>query len=154
MIHYQVRCAAHHPFDGWFASAASFDAQAAAGHVTCPVCGDTRIERALMAPAIGRVVAEPAPPPAPPPPHAAAPPTVPAQGMPDAVRAVFQRLRHEVETRCENVGPDFADEARRIHTGQAPARGIFGETTPDQAEALADEGIEVSRIPWLPRSDS
>ncbi len=77
-----------------------------------------------------------------------------ASGLPDHVRAALQRLRGEVERRCDYVGPDFAREARRIHDGESPARGIYGEATEAQAEALAEDGIAVSQIPWLPRFDA
>lgn len=73
--------------------------------------------------------------------------------MPDELRAKLQRLRSEIEQNCDDVGAGFADEARRIHSGDAKARGIYGETTPAEAEALAEDGIEVARIPWVPRSD-
>jgi hypothetical protein len=163
MIHYQLRCAADHQFDSWFRDSAAFDAQAKAGLVECPMCGGTQVERALMAPAVPRkgnaprkvIVPEPQPEVAP-----AAPAegqqttTVAAPAMPAEVRAMLQKLRTEVEKHCDYVGPNFADEARRIHRGESDRRGIYGETTPDQAEALADEGIEVARVPWLPRSDS
>jgi hypothetical protein len=156
MIHYQLRCSADHAFDGWFRDSAAFDEQAQRGLVTCPACGGTEVMRALMAPALGRrraapiqVTSDGAPDPAP------AQPT-PAVGgaMPDQVRAALQRLRAEVEKRCDNVGDGFAEEARRIHNGESPARGIYGDATPEEAERLADEGIEVAQIPWLPRSDS
>jgi hypothetical protein len=73
--------------------------------------------------------------------------------MPAHVRAMLQRMRAEVEKHCDYVGPQFADEARKIHRGESDKRGIYGETTPEQVEALAEEGIEVSRIPWVPRAD-
>ena len=73
--------------------------------------------------------------------------------MPDELRAKLQRLRSEIERNCDDVGADFADEARRIHSGDAKARGIYGETKPAEAQALAEDGIEVARIPWVPRSD-
>jgi len=73
--------------------------------------------------------------------------------MPDELRAKLQRLRSEIERNCDDVGADFADEARRIHSGDAKARGIYGETTPAEAQALGEDGIEVARIPWVPRSD-
>jgi hypothetical protein len=73
--------------------------------------------------------------------------------MPDAMRAALQRLRAEVEKRCDYVGSDFAEEARRMHRGESERAGIYGEATPDQAEALAEEGVQVARIPWLPRAD-
>ena len=73
--------------------------------------------------------------------------------LPDQVRALLQRMRAEVETSCEHVGDRFAEEARAIHNGETEARGIYGEATPEQAEALADDGIEITRIPWVPRAD-
>ena len=171
MIHYQLRCSADHGFDGWFRDSAAFDAQAERGLVACPACGDTRVNRALMAPRIGKssrtvldartgstVPADTKPDAAEHDSSAPVPPSAPAvkEGavLPDKVRAVLQRLRAEVESKCDYVGPDFAAEARRIHRGEAGPRGIYGESTPEQAESLADEGIEVARIPWLPRADS
>ena len=73
--------------------------------------------------------------------------------LPDQMRAMLQRMRAEVEKNCDYVGPAFADEARKIHRGESEQRSIYGETTPDQAEALSDEGIEFARIPWVPRAD-
>jgi hypothetical protein len=158
MIHYQLRCSADHAFDGWFKDSAAFEKQAELALVTCPECGDSRVNRALMAPSIGRKRAtvdqtgEPETPPAPAPEPA---PPVPekAVAMPDQLRAVLQRIRAEVERTADYVGPTFADEARRIHRGETEQRNIYGESTPEQAEALADEGIEVARIPWVPRAD-
>ena len=154
MIHYQLQCAKGHGFDGWFRDSAAFDAQAARGLVECPSCGETSVSRALMTPAVpkkSRALA--APPPPPPPPPSEQPLAVAGERLPDHVRAMLQRVRAEVEKNCDYVGDKFADEARRIHRGESDARGIYGETTPDQAEALADEGIEVNRIPWVPRAD-
>lgn len=155
MIHYQLVCTNGHSFDGWFRDSAGFERQAASGLVACPDCATTSVSRALMAPAIrkstavvdqtGRADPVVAPVPV---------PQVAGIGLPDQVRAVLQRLRAEVERTCEHVGDRFAEEARAIHNGTAAARGIYGESTPEQAEALAEEGIEVTRIPWLPRADS
>lgn len=85
-------------------------------------------------------------------PTAAEPATPPAR-MPAQVFAMLQRMRAEVEKNCDYVGPEFAEEARRMHRGESDKRGIYGETTKDQAEALADEGIEIASIPWVPRAD-
>jgi hypothetical protein len=163
MIHYQLRCSQQHEFDGWFPSSAAFDRQAGAGLVECPHCGDVKVARALMAPAVAtrdsastpaRVAApEPAEPP--PPPAAPAPDqAVAASGpMPAHLRAMLQRMRAEVEKHCDYVGPAFADEARKMHRGESDKRGIYGETTPSEAESLAEEGIEVARMPWVPRAE-
>ena len=161
MIHYQLQCADGHGFDGWFKDSASFEQQAKRGLLECPVCGDAKVERALMSPALPRkgnarraVVVAPDPQPAAAPAASPAPaPAVVAGRVPDHVRAMLQRLRAEVEKNCDYVGDGFADEARRIHRGDSDRRGIYGEASPTEAEALADEGIEVARIPWVPRAD-
>lgn len=166
MIHYQLHCAAGHDFDGWFKDIAAFDKQAKRGLLECPVCGGTEVTRALMAPAVPRKahalpapasVPVPAPvpsPEAPPPGTGPASPPALAGHLPDHMRAMLQRLRSEVEKNCDYVGGEFAEEARRMQRGESSHRGIYGETSPDEAEALSEEGIEVSRIPWLPRADS
>jgi hypothetical protein len=67
--------------------------------------------------------------------------------------AVLQRIRAEVEKNCDYVGPDFADQARAMHRGEIEQKGIYGETSEEQAESLAEEGISVAKIPWVPRAD-
>jgi hypothetical protein len=157
MIHYELQCADDHRFDGWFRDSAAFESQQSRGLLECPSCGGTSVMRALMAPAVPRKrrgvipaapqqVAVPAP--------AAAPPAAVAARLPDEVRAMLQRMRSEVEKHCDYVGDAFADEARKIHLGESDPRGIYGEATPEQAEALQEDGIEVARIPWLPRADA
>lgn len=167
MIHYQLRCtstAEEHAFDGWYKDSAAFDTLVKAGLVECPVCGGTSVARALMAPAIpkkgrpARNAEAPAPAPAQAPAAEAAPAPMPAAPatagpMPAQVRAMLQRLRAEVERNCDYVGGDFAEEARRMHRGESDRRGIFGEASDADAEALRDEGIEVARIPWVPPAD-
>ncbi|MCF3947913.1 DUF1178 family protein [Acidiphilium sp. AL] len=160
MIHYQLRCASGHEFDGWFKTSASFDRQAARGMLECPRCGMNEVSRALMAPRIGGKSHEPIAPAA----QKAAElepaateqksGTAVAGRMPDELRAMLARLRTEVEARCDYVGGDFATEARRIHDGSAPKRGIYGEASEADAESLAEDGIDVARIPWVPRADS
>ena len=167
MIHYALQCREGHGFDGWFRDSAAFEAQAAGGLIACPNCADTKVTRALMAPAVTSGREKPAAPPAAPSPaapsSAAASPGPVASGkeqpaavagpMPDHVRAMLQRLRAEVERHCDYVGEQFAEEARRMHRGESERRGIYGEATPDQVEALAEDGIETARIPWVPRAD-
>lgn len=165
MIHYQLRCSQDHEFDGWFRDSAAFEHQAARGLVECPACGDVKVDRALMAPALAKRGPDRPPAPAAPPvppeaeARAAAPGTEPpaaaavAGRLPDHVRAALQRLRGEIERNCDYVGPRFAEEARRIHEGASEPRGIYGETTPEQAEALAEDGIGFARVPWVPRAD-
>ncbi len=136
MILFALRCAADHEFEGWFRDGAMFDKQSAGGKITCPQCGNNDVTKAPMAPRVTRSrKAEAAPSPA-------------------QLRTALQELRRHVETNCDYVGERFAEEARRIHYGESDPRGIYGETSAEDAAGLADEGIEVSRIPWLPRSDA
>jgi hypothetical protein len=69
-------------------------------------------------------------------------------------RAVLEEMRRHIESNCDYVGKDFAEEARKIHYGETDPRGIYGETSDTEAKALEDEGIEVARVPWLPRENS
>ena len=165
MIRYELRCDQAHEFDGWFKDSAAFDKLAGAGFVECPHCGPTKVAKRLMAPAIpkkGRPArntkAEAPPAPVPEAPAApASPPALPAAAlaaMPAELRSMLRHMRTEIEKNCDYVGADFAEEARKIHHGEAEARGIFGEASEDEAEALREEGIEVARIPWVPPSDA
>lgn len=160
MIHYQLQCGRSHSFDGWFNDSASFEKQAKRGLIECPECGGTDVERALMTPAVATRRALPRPEPAESKPaQEAAPAPAPAADAPAAppipakMMAVLQKLRAEVEKNCDYVGPDFADQARAMHRGEIENRGIYGETSDQEAESLIEEGIGVGRIPWVPRAD-
>ncbi len=144
MIHYQLRCAHGHEFEGWFKDSATFDAQAGRGLLSCPRCGSPDVARGLMAPAVRTRAAA----------KAAATPEMPAAALPDEIRAVLQRVRAEVERTCEDMGDRFADEAIRMSRGEAERRGIYGNASDQDREALADEGVEVMRIPWLKPAES
>jgi|APCry1669189000_1035189.scaffolds.fasta_scaffold73118_2 hypothetical protein len=162
MIHYDLRCSAGHEFDGWFKDSAGFEAQAKAGFVECPVCGGTEVAKRLMAPAIpkkGRTRVKEVPPPPAPPPAVVPPGPLPGHGqaaagpVPAQVVALLQRMRAEVEKNCDYVGPGFAEEARKMHRGESDRRGIYGEASDADTEALQEEGIEIARLPWVPRAD-
>ncbi len=145
MIHYQLRCAEGHEFEGWFRDSVAFDEQSGRGLLSCPQCGGTEVRRGLMAPLVGanRDAAK-----------LVAPQTLPPAAVPDQLRAALQRMRAEIERRCDDVGDGFAEAARRLHHGEEPPRGIYGQASEVEREALADEGIEVMCIPWLPRAES
>jgi hypothetical protein len=158
MIHYQLRCGQSHEFDGWFNDSASFEKQAKRGLVECPECGGTDVERALMTPAVPskRVSLKRESLPVPAAESVAAPIVAQektAVQMPAKMLAVLQRMRAEIEKHCDYVGPDFADQARAMHRGEVEPKAIYGETSDEQAESLAEEGIEVAKIPWVPRAD-
>ena len=136
MILFTLRCAAGHEFEGWFRDGDRFEAQQKAGEIACPHCGDAQVDKALMAPNIGRS-------------RDKTPPISPAQ-----MRAALVELRRQVETNCAYVGERFAEEARKIHYGEVDPRGIYGEASPDESRELAEEGISVGRIPWISPTDA
>lgn len=149
MIVFDLRCGGDHEFEAWFASSEAFDRQAKAKKVACPVCGDTKVVKALMAPAVAGTRKKG---------EAAAP--KPAKGK--AVMAeqmgqymtALRALRSEVEKNCDYVGERFPEEARKMHYGEADKRNIYGEASVDEARALADEGVAVQAIPWAPDHDA
>jgi hypothetical protein len=136
MILFTLRCAHGHEFEGWFRDGDGFEAQQKAGEIGCPVCGDTSVEKAVMAPRLGRS-------------REAMPALSPAQ-----FRAALVQLRKQIETNCDYVGNRFAEEARRIHYGEIDPHGIYGEASEDESRDLADEGISFGRIPWVAPTDS
>lgn len=160
MILYRLRCAKGHEFDSWFKDGKTYERQEKRSLIGCPSCGNAKITRAPMAPRIGKggqgraerdeapveALAQTAP--APDPQMAAL-----ARAMPKEMRETLLKLREQVEKNLEPVGEKFAEEARKIHYGESDKRGIYGQTTDEEAEALADEGIEFGRLPWIPRGN-
>lgn len=142
-----LRCSHGHGFEGWFASNEAFETQLAAGLVECPVCADTRIVKLLSAPRLNlgnaKAPAEAAA-------ASALPSSAPAKAQAPAEQspeARWMRAVREVLAKTEDVGDRFADEARRMHYGEAEERGIRGQATREQAEALLEEGIPVMALP-------
>lgn len=138
-----LRCDHGHGFEGWFGSEDDFSSQLERGLVECPLCGSREIGRLPSAPRLNLSGArEPAP--RTPQPVSAATPAPAAQAQLQALW--FQAVRH-VMAHTEDVGERFVDEARRIHHGEAPDRGIRGQASPEQAAELREEGIEVLALP-------
>lgn len=152
MIRYALVCDNGHEFESWFGSSGGFDEQSAAGLVICPVCGSASVSKAMMAPSIasGRQVAlveGPAPaeqevaPPA---------PVALTSERELELRDMIRALRQHVESVADNVGDEFASEARRMHYGEIDERPIYGEATREDVRGLLDDGIEVMPLPASP----
>lgn len=159
MILYTLRCAKGHEFESWFKDSKTYERQEKRALIPCPACGSAKVTRALMSPRIGKggktAPAEIEVPAAAAPATPAADPQMAAlaQHMPKEMRETLLKLRQQVEKNCDYVGGDFAEEARKIHYGESDKRGIYGETSDKEAEALAEEGIEFGRVPWIPRGN-
>jgi hypothetical protein len=159
MILYRLRCSKGHEFESWFKDSKTYERQEKKSLVGCAVCGDAKVARAIMAPRIGKKgkaeveAPVPVPAPAPAPSLEQKQMAALARKMPKELRDALLKVRAEVEKNCEHVGDRFADEARKIHYGESDKRGIYGETSDEEAEALAEEGIEFGRLPWIPRGN-
>lgn len=127
MIKYRLICAQEHEFDGWFADMATYESQRDDGLLCCPTCGDTKVSKAIMAPA------------------------VPKKGnqQETKLRHMMQKMASHVEDNFDYVGDDFAEEARKIHYGETPERDIYGETSLADARDLLEEGVPVAPLPGV-----
>jgi hypothetical protein len=134
-----LQCAHAHGFEGWFASSEAFETQRVNRQIECPICGDTAITKLLSAPRINLG-------------HAKAPEPNTARAVTDPATPEARWLRavREVMANTENVGDRFTDEARKMHYGEAEERSIRGQATPEQVEALIDEGIAVMPLALPP----
>ncbi len=143
MIVYNLACDQHHPFEGWFSSPIDFENQRDRGLVECPVCGSKQVERKLHAPRIN---------------VGAAPATkveaVESATQPDGeidhakLAQAISGFVKNVRENTEYVGEKFAEEARAMHYGEKPRKGIRGRADKDTARELRDEGIEFQSLPF------
>ena len=169
MISFNLKCSRGHRFEGWFSSSDDYQHQCDKGLVACPICDDSVISKALMTPNVAAksnakaeqaqaLTPVPAPAPASVPAPTPKPAPTPMQHMPtheqqEAMAEAYRVVRSfqsKVEAECDYVGDKFAEEARKIHYGEVEPRGIYGQSSPDDATALEEEGISIASIPWLP----
>ena len=148
-----LQCQHGHVFEGWFGSEQDFQGQRERGLVQCPMCADDHIEKRLSAPRLNLGARAPAAAPAlgtevtPPHTHSGA---VEAGRLPPDLQAAWLHLARKIVANTEDVGPQFAQEARRMHHGEAQERAIRGQATPDEAVQLIEEGIAVLPLPLPP----
>jgi len=154
MIRYTLNCDQDHTFESWFANSAAYDKQAKRSLIACPVCNSTKVEKAIMAPRLGRNEAadEPAAPTPAPATAPAAPPSPIAMMSPveSELRKNLKELREHIVKNADYVGPRFSEQARKIHYGEVEHRSIYGEATPEEAQELHEEGIAFAPLPVLP----
>jgi hypothetical protein len=157
MIRYALRCERDHTFESWFQSSSAYDSQVKRGLVSCPACGSTKVEKAIMAPRIVSKKGRDSTPALPEPAATSEPAEVIAPGptpllmaQERELRAKLKELRDHIVKNADNVGAQFPTEARKMHYGDIEHRPIYGEASPQEARELVDEGIEVAPLPILP----
>ncbi len=143
MIRYDLICEKGHEFDGWFSNSDAYDKQVKRHLVECVVCGSLRIDKQIMAPGIPSKANRKS--------EAATPMVAgPVDPRAQVMLQMMREFRAHVEKTTENVGTNFAEEARKIHYNETKQRGIIGHATADEARELVEEGIEVHPLPVLP----
>lgn len=137
MIRFSLGCEHSHEFEGWFRNNEDFETQQKRGFVECPVCGSHKVDKALMAPAVstGRKKEKMA---------------LAMNAQQRAAMAQLKALSEKMRENSDYVGDKFAEEARKIHFGEADPRGIYGEATPEEARDLIEDGVEFMPIPVFP----
>jgi len=137
LIRFSLICDNAHEFEGWFRSNDDFDTQNKRGFVDCPHCSSTKVEKALMAPAVSTSRKQ----------------EKIALAMGEQQRQVMAEMKafaERVKADADYVGDRFAEEARKIHFGEADQRGIYGEATPEEARSLVEDGVEFMPLPVVP----
>ena len=138
---FDLVCANDHRFEGWFASGEDFDKQLERGIIACPMCGDTHVVKVPSASYVNTRASDR-------PVKAPAPALTPEQAQYANMRsAMLAQVIDYVVKNTEDVGPAFAEEARKIHYGETPERKIRGTASQDEVSALRDEGIDVVPLP-------
>lgn len=153
MIAFDLQCSGGHKFEGWFGSSSDFDAQQSAGLLACPVCNSGTVHKALSVPNVGRKGNQASLPASdmPIPTEQVSGEVINAPALTPAMREMMHKLaaaQTEMLKKSDWVGREFAETARAIHYGEEADRLIHGETSPDEADALAEEGIKVAPLPF------
>jgi len=137
-----LQCSQGHSFEGWFASQDDYDAQRGRGLVTCPVCNDSEVTKMLSAPRLNLGGSQSDPP------TAVQTESTPVANVgPAQLQAAWMQMVRHVMAHTEDVGQQFAEEARKIHYGEREERNIRGQATREETEALLDEGIDILPLP-------
>ncbi len=143
MITYSLACAKGHEFEGWFKDSAAYDHQEAGGTLSCPLCGDAHVKKAIMAPSVKTSVTKAK--------GSASPSNLPATPTDQQkLRQFVAGYRKFIQDNADYVGPQFPEEARKIHYGEAEERPIYGESSIAEAKELIEEGIEIAPVPSDP----
>ena len=138
MIVFDLKCELNHVFEAWFSSSKAFEKQASLCEIECPMCGSHQIEKAVMAPNISKKSNQ-------------GKPAIDTQALTDLgdeeqvgytnlpkhlqqeLEGVLEKVRAHIEENCEYVGQDFPEEVRKMHYGESPERGIYGEASREES---------------------
>ena len=132
MIKYQLRCKCEHEFEGWFPSSKEYTRQKNKGMIQCPMCDSTSVDKAIMAPSVKKSNSKKLP--------------DDYMVMGDSAESILRKLNKKIKKDFQDVGKNFAKEARKAHKGKRDQK-FYGTTTKDEVNKLLDEGIDLFAVP-------
>jgi hypothetical protein len=140
MIKYNLKCDHEHEFESWFASSKEFEKLIKKKLLECIYCPSKKIKKSIMAPMISRI-----------------------KSKDDNINYLDKRLldeknkllkiRKHIEKNFEFVGNRFSEKVREVYYDKKNNKGIYGTTTSEEREELAEEGIDLISIPWVSKDN-
>ena len=133
MIKYQLRCRCTHEFEGWFPDSKEYKKQKNKGMIQCPMCDSTSVDKAIMAPAVktSKIKAQP---------------DEDFMVMGESADQILRKLNKKIKSDFQDVGKNFAKEARKAHKGKRDQK-FYGKPTKEETNKLLDEGIDLFAVP-------
>ena len=138
MIKYNLICKCGKTFESWFSSSSEFDFLCKKKLVKCIYCESLSVKKTVMAPNL----------------YSKSNKTLKKTKLEKNIKKQLLDFRKYIEKNCKNVGENFSQEARNIHYDKKTSQGIYGKATPEETNELLEEGIEVTTIPWVDKSEN
>ncbi len=136
MIIYDLICDKDHVFEGWFKNSEFMNQQLKNGLITCPVCESNKIN--IKPSAVGILTKREEP---------------QENRMGNNPYYFYKAIKDYLDKNFEDVGPKFAEEALKIHWGEAKKRNIRGTATEAEERELIEEEVPFFKIN-LPKFDA
>ena len=138
MIKYNLVCKCGGTFESWFFSSSEFDSLCRKKLIKCIYCESSSVKKTVMAPNL----------------HRKSNKVLKKIKLEKSIKKQLLDFRRYIEKNCRNVGENFTQEARNIHYDKKTSQGIYGKATPEETSELLEEGIEVTTIPWVDKSEN
>ena len=138
MIKYNLKCKCGATFESWFLSSYEFDSLNKKKLIKCIYCESSVIKKSVMAPNLSSKSNK----------------ISKKMKLERNIKKQLWNFRKYIEKNCKNVGENFTREARNIHYDKKSSKGIYGKATLEETSELLEEGIEVTTIPWVDKSEN
>ena len=138
MIKYNLTCKCGEIFESWFSSSSEFDSLYKKKFIKCIYCDSHSVKKSVMSPNLNSKSNK----------------TNEKAKLEKSIKKELLKFRKYIEKNCKNVGDNFTTEARSIHYDKKSSKGIYGRATPEETAELIEEGIDVTTIPWIDKSEN